>query len=72
MKNPQTTFAPTFLTHIIARIDGVKGTILWLKSEFKDQIVSKFDLGLLNAYKPIHFDRNISEKCSYLSCVKEQ
>ena len=23
MKNPQTTFAPTFLTHIIARIDGV-------------------------------------------------
>ena len=23
MKNPQTTFAPTFLAHIIARIDGV-------------------------------------------------
>ena len=23
MKNPQTTFAPTFLTHIISRIDGV-------------------------------------------------
>ena len=23
MKNPQTTFAPTFLTHIIAKIDGV-------------------------------------------------
>ena len=23
MKNPQTTFVPTFLTHIIARIDGV-------------------------------------------------
>ena len=22
-RNPQTTFAPTFLTHIIARIDGV-------------------------------------------------
>ena len=25
MKNPQTTLMPTFLTHIIARIDGVKG-----------------------------------------------
>ena len=24
MKNPQTTFAPTFLAHIIARIDGVQ------------------------------------------------
>ena len=23
IKNPQTTFAPTFLAHIIARIDGV-------------------------------------------------
>ncbi len=23
MKNPQTSLAPTFLTHIIARIDGV-------------------------------------------------
>ena len=23
MKNPQTTFEPTFFTHIIARIDGV-------------------------------------------------
>ena len=23
MKNPQTTFVPTFLAHIIARIDGV-------------------------------------------------
>ena len=32
-----------------------------LKSEFKGQIVSKFDLGLLNAYNPMHFDRNISE-----------
>ena len=31
------------------------------KSEFKDQIVSKFDLGLLNAYNPMRFDRNISE-----------
>ena len=28
MKNPQTTFLPTFLTHIIARIDGVKGLLL--------------------------------------------
>ena len=24
MKNPQTTIAPTFLTHIISTIDGVK------------------------------------------------
>ena len=32
-----------------------------LKSEFKGQIVSKFDLGLLNAYNPMYFDRNISE-----------
>ena len=31
------------------------------KSEFKDQIVSKFDIGLLNAYNPMRFDRNISE-----------
>ena len=28
MKNPQTTFFSTFLTHIIARIDGVKGLLL--------------------------------------------
>ena len=33
------------------------------------QIVFKFDLGLLNADKPMYFDRNISEKGSYLSCV---
>ena len=46
------------------------------RSEFKDQIVSKFDLGLLNAYNPMYFDRNISEnknskinEGSYLSCV---
>ena len=32
-----------------------------LKSEFKGQIVSKFDLGLLNAYKPMYFNRKISE-----------
>ena len=25
MKNPQATFVPTFLSHIIARIDGVVG-----------------------------------------------
>ena len=47
-----------------------------LKSEFKGQIVSKFDLGLLNAYNPMYFDRNISEnkdgkkiEGSYWSCV---
>ena len=38
-------------------------------SDFKGQIVSKYDLGLLNAYKPMCFDRNISKKGSYLSCV---
>ena len=27
-----------------------KGRILWLKSEFKGQIVSKFDLGLLKMH----------------------
>ena len=50
--------------------------ILKVKSEFKGQIVSKFDLGLLNAYKPMYFDRNICEnkdgktnKGSYWSCV---
>ena len=31
-----------------------------LKGEFKGQIVSKFDLDLLNAYNSMHFDRNIS------------
>ena len=31
-----------------------------LKSEFKGQI-PKFDLGLLNAYNPMYFYRNISE-----------
>ena len=44
--------------------------ILKVKSEFKGQIVSKFDLGLPNAYKPMYFDRNISEKGSYLPCVR--
>ena len=40
-----------------------KGIILWfqkLKSELKGQIVSKFDLGLRNAYKLMYFDRNIN------------
>ena len=32
-----------------------------LKSEFKGKIVSKFALGLLNAYNPMYFDKNISE-----------
>ena len=32
MKSPQTTFAPTFLTHIIARIDGVSCTKLIFNS----------------------------------------
>ena len=42
-----------------------------LKSEFKGQIASKFDLGLHNAYNPMYFDRNIIENkelhafCSY-------
>ena len=41
----------------------LKDTILWflrLKSEFKGQIVFKFDLGLLNAYKLMYFYRNIN------------
>ena len=32
------------------------------ESELKGQIVSKFDLGLLNTYNLMYFDRNISEK----------
>ena len=32
-------------------------------------MVSKFDLGLLNAYNPVYFDRNISESKENLSCV---
>ena len=28
MKNPQTTIAPTFLTHIISAIDGVSSNTL--------------------------------------------
>ena len=31
-----------------------------LKREFKGQIVSRFDLGLLNAYTKMCFDRNIN------------
>ena len=41
-------------------IFSLKGTILWLKSEFTGQIVSKLDLGLLNAYKLMYFDRNFN------------
>ena len=33
-----------------------------LKSEFKGQILSKFDLGLLNAYNPMYFDRNTNSE----------
>ena len=40
-----------------------------LKSEFRNQMVSKFDLGLLNAYKLICFDRNIDGKTIIESCV---
>ena len=29
MKNPQTTIAPTFLTHIISAIDGVNSKIIF-------------------------------------------
>ena len=43
---------------------------------FKAQIESEFNLGLLNAYNPMYFNRNISEskdgnksEWSYLSCV---
>ena len=35
--------------------------ILKVKREFKDQIVSIFELGLLNTYKLMYFDRNINE-----------
>ena len=31
-----------------------------IQSGFKGQIVSKFDLGLLNAYNHMYFDRYIS------------
>ena len=33
-----------------------------VNSKPKGQIVSKFDLSLLNANKPMYFDRNIGEK----------
>ena len=33
-----------------------------LKSEFKGQILSKFDLGLLNTYKLMYFNKNKEEK----------
>ena len=42
---------------------SLKGTILWLKSEIKGQILYiPFDLGLFNAYKLMYCDRNINEK----------
>jgi hypothetical protein len=40
---------------------SVKGTVIWLKSKFTGQKVSKFDLGLLNTYKLMYFDKNINE-----------
>ena len=48
-----------------------------IKSGFKGQIVTKFDLGLLNSYNIMYFYRNIIEnkdgkksEGSYLSCVR--
>ena len=49
MKNPQTTFAPTFLTHIIARIDGVKKECSKTDSEL-DQTLLMLVLALQNKY----------------------
>ena len=47
-----------------------------IKAEFSDFKGYKFHLGLLNAYNPMYYDRNISEnkdgkksQGSYLSCV---
>ena len=34
MKNPQTTIATTFLTHIISAIDGVRDLKFWLHAYF--------------------------------------
>ena len=34
--------------------------VLKLKSDSKGQIVAKFDLGLLNIYKLVNFDRNVN------------
>ena len=44
------------ITKTIKKLPGKAGFC-----EFKGQIVSKFDLGLLNAYNPMYFDRNISK-----------
>ena len=61
MKNPQTTFVPTFLTHIIARIDGVQyryfifgffrnvlGTFckIWIKATSEESILNDQSLSL--------------------------
>ena len=35
----------------------IKQAQFWLKNEFEGQIVSKFDLGLLNAYKRMYFEK---------------
>ena len=50
---------PRLLAHVCQFFIN-KGTILWLKSEFTGHIVSKFDLGLLNTYKLMYFDKNIN------------
>ena len=50
--------ALTFFCHYKNRRERQNSLILKVK---KGQIVSKFDLGLLNAYNPMYFDRNISE-----------
>ena len=34
--------------------------VLKVKSEFEGQIVPKFDLGLLNAYKLMYFNKNVN------------
>ena len=47
MKNPQTTIAPTFLTHIISAIDGVIDLLMIrkkirIKINNQDHVVKKF------------------------------
>ena len=39
---------------------GKKKIFLKDKSEIKSHKVSKFDLGLLNAYKQMYFDKNMN------------
>ena len=50
--------ALTFFSHYKNRRERQNSLILKVK---KGQIVSKFDLRLLNPYNPMYFDRNISE-----------